>query len=107
VAQPEVRLTQAMREKMDAGMAEWKTPYGKKLEIRFVPQTGMCRIAFTDGGELPPDMKGTYTSQHLAAQNIEKYLRRRWTDQMKQVDKQKRSKLKDKAKEPEPSGESA
>jgi len=57
----------------DAGTTE----KGKDLGIYQVLNTSLYKIAFKQGGELPKELTGMYTSPRLAQETIDKYLNNR------------------------------
>ena len=50
------------------------TPNGKEIKIINAPGTGHYKIQFTQGGELPQELTGFYTSSAVAQVAVRNYL---------------------------------
>lgn len=50
------------------------TPNGKEIKIINAPGTGHYKIQFTQGGELPAELDGLYTSSAVAQVAVRNYL---------------------------------
>lgn len=50
------------------------TPNGKEIKIINAPGTGHYKIQFTQGGELPNELSGLYTSSAVAQIAVRNYL---------------------------------
>jgi|DEB0MinimDraft_3_1074331.scaffolds.fasta_scaffold57946_2 hypothetical protein len=55
-------------------MDTFTTPNGKELKIVNAPGTGHYKIQFTQGGELPQELTGFYTSSAVAQVAVRNYL---------------------------------
>ena len=55
----------------------WTTDQGKEIKIFHVTNSGMYKIAFANGGELPEEFKGKFTSKKEAEKTITRYLNRK------------------------------
>lgn len=55
-------------------MRNYTTPRGKDVEI--YPEGNLWKIQFTNGGELPGELAGAFTSEGIAAQRTELYIKR-------------------------------
>lgn len=58
------------------------TPNGKEISIAVVPGTQHYKIHFTQGGELPVELTGLYTSYKKALMDVAVYLGKK-TDKKK------------------------
>ncbi len=52
----------------------WTTPNGKEIKLYNVENTGLYKIAFATGGELPKELQGKFTSPSQAAKFIEAFI---------------------------------
>jgi len=59
---------------VQAPKKENKTKAGKKLQVVHSRGTGLYKVQFTSGGQLPDWLTGAYTSVTLAQKDIDKYL---------------------------------
>ena len=57
-------------------MSEFVTPNGKHIDLVNVPGTVMIKAQFREGGQLPTELKGTFTSHKIAGRMIDRYLAR-------------------------------
>jgi len=55
-------------------MDTFMTPNGKEIKIVNAPGTGHYQIQFTQGGELPQELTGFYTSSAVAQVAVRNYL---------------------------------
>jgi hypothetical protein len=55
-------------------MDTFMTPNGKEIKIINAPGTGHYKIQFTQGGELPNELSGLYTSSAVAQVAVRNYL---------------------------------
>ena len=55
-------------------MDTFMTPNGKEIKIVNAPGTGHYQIQFTQGGELPQELTGFYTSSAIAQVAVRNYL---------------------------------
>ena len=55
-------------------MDTFMTPNGKEIKIVNAPGTGHYKIQFTQGGELPHELTGFYTSSAIAQVAVRNYL---------------------------------
>jgi hypothetical protein len=55
-------------------MDTFMTPNGKEIKIVNAPGTGHYKIQFTQGGELPHELTGFYTSSAVAQVAVRNYL---------------------------------
>jgi len=55
-------------------MDTFTTPNGKEIKIVNAPGTGHYQIQFTQGGELPQELTGFYTSSAVAQVAVRNYL---------------------------------
>jgi len=55
-------------------MDTFMTPNGKEIKIVNAPGTGHYQIQFTQGGELPQELTGLYTSSAVAQVAVRNYL---------------------------------
>jgi len=51
-----------------------ETPNGKGIKIVQIQNSSLYGVTFADGGELPPELKGRWTSPDLAKKEIDKYI---------------------------------
>lgn len=49
-------------------------PSGKKIAIHKVANSALYRVAFTSGGELPPELSGMWTDAYQAQKAITAYI---------------------------------
>lgn len=63
----------------DAAMSKLMTPGGKSLQVFHIKNTSLYGVSFTDGGELPGELRGRFTSGSRARKAIEGYLNKMWT----------------------------
>lgn len=68
-------------------MTEFKTPAGKVIETYICPTTAHLKVRFANGGELPHELSGVFTSRALAEIAITSYLLRNATKQTEEVKK--------------------
>ena len=55
-------------------MDTFMTPNGKEIKIVNAPGTGHYQIQFTQGGELPSELTGFFTSSAIAQVAVRNYL---------------------------------
>lgn len=55
-------------------MAKFETGKGKSISTFIDPKTAHVRIRFDQGGELPEELSGLFTSVRVAEQMITSYL---------------------------------
>lgn len=55
-------------------MEQYVTPNGKPVSTFIVPNTGHVGVKFNQGGELPTELSGLFTSVRLANIAIENYI---------------------------------
>lgn len=55
-------------------MDTFMTPNGKEIKIINAPGTGHYKIQFTQGGELPQELDGVFTSSAVAQVAVRNYL---------------------------------
>ena len=55
-------------------MDTFTTPNGKEIKIINAPGTGHYKIQFTQGGEIPADLDGLFTSSAVAQVAVRNYL---------------------------------
>lgn len=55
-------------------MDTFMTPNGKEISIVNAPGTGHYKIQFTQGGELPNELTGLFTSSAVAQVAVQSYL---------------------------------
>jgi len=55
-------------------MSEFKTPGNKTIEAYIEPSTAHVRIRLKEGGKLPEELSGVYTSMAIAELAINTYL---------------------------------
>lgn len=55
-------------------MSKFETPNGKEIATYVEPNSAMFRIKFVQGGELPTDLQGVFTSEKFADRAIKSYL---------------------------------
>lgn len=55
-------------------MDTFMTPNGKEIKIINAPGTGHYKIQFTQGGELPAELNGLFTSSAVAQVAVRNYL---------------------------------
>lgn len=55
-------------------MDTFMTPNGKEIKIINAPGTGHYKIQFTQGGEIPVELSGLYTSSATAQVAVRNYL---------------------------------
>lgn len=55
-------------------MSKFTTPNGKDVETFIDPKTAHVRIKFNQGGELPEELSGLFTSERVANQAIAAYI---------------------------------
>ena len=55
-------------------MDTFMTPNGKEIKIINAPGSGHYKIQFTQGGELPAELTGLYTSSAIAQVAVRNYL---------------------------------
>jgi hypothetical protein len=55
-------------------MKHYETPRGKDITV--FPIGNAWKVQFDQGGELPNDLSGLFTSEGIAAQAVEMYLER-------------------------------
>lgn len=73
-------------------MTEFVTEGGKELQIVTDPQTAHIKIQFKEGGQLPEELSGLFTSKAVAEIAIRSYLA---NAQPKKTTKQKVAELKE------------
>ena len=73
-------------------MTEFKTPAGKVIETYVCPTTAHLKVRFANGGELPHELSGVFTSKALADIAITSYLLRNATKQVQEVKKKEEKK---------------
>tara|TARA_B110000977_G_C10926561_1_gene435339 strand:- start:432 stop:695 length:264 start_codon:yes stop_codon:yes gene_type:complete len=73
-------------------MSEVKTPAGKVIETFVDPITAHLKVRFADGGVLPEELSGMFTSKALADIAIQMYLLKNETKQTKAVEKKEERK---------------
>lgn len=57
-------------------MSEFKTANGKEIEIFTDPATAHVKVKFKDGGQLPEELSGLFTSRAIAEVAVTSYLLR-------------------------------
>lgn len=55
-------------------MSQFTTAYGKDVATYIDPKTAHVRIKFVQGGELPVELQGIFTSVRVADQMIVNYI---------------------------------
>jgi|TARA_R110000796_G_scaffold78376_4_gene174817 hypothetical protein len=55
-------------------MSDFKTPGGKTISTYICPQTAHVKIKLEEGGKLPEELSGIFTSRAIANISIETYL---------------------------------
>ena len=55
-------------------MAKFITPNGKDVSSYVTPNTALWAVKFNQGGELPQQLSGTFTSERLADVAINQYI---------------------------------
>ena len=55
------------------------TPNGKEVVVVNKPGTGHYKVQFTSGGELPAELSGFFTKEHMANMAIFRYLENKKT----------------------------
>lgn len=73
-------------------MSTFTTPGGKEITTFLDPKTAQLRIKFVDGGELPQELTGIFTSRALADIAIRSYLLRNEDSQVKATVKKEEKK---------------
>ena len=53
---------------------EFKTPAGKTVSVVREPKHGYLKIQFKEGGEVPQELQGYFTTPALAEKTIRMYL---------------------------------
>lgn len=62
----------------DYGIEHLMSPQGRHLLIAPVAGTALYALKWKEGGDLPPNLKGRYTSVSNAMTDAKKYLHERW-----------------------------
>lgn len=75
-------------------MSKYKTPAGKTIEVYLCPQMAVRKIKLKEGGKLPVELSGIFTSEQLAYLAIETYLKKNAQKQEKKVEVKKEEKPK-------------
>jgi hypothetical protein len=57
-------------------MKSFTTNGQKEIQITTCPRTAQIRLKFSNGGELPQDLSGIYTSERQAEHAVNLYLER-------------------------------
>tara|TARA_R110000772_G_scaffold20940_1_gene57953 strand:+ start:1555 stop:1818 length:264 start_codon:yes stop_codon:yes gene_type:complete len=73
-------------------MSEFKTPGGKTIATYVDPTTAHLRIKLVEGGQVPTELSGMYTSTALADLAIKTYLLTNEETQTKAVEKKEAKK---------------
>jgi len=73
-------------------MSEFKTPGGKTIATYVDPTTAHLRIKLVEGGQVPTELSGMYTSMALADLAIKTYLITNEETQTKAVEKKEAKK---------------
>tara|TARA_B110000858_G_scaffold114477_1_gene130843 strand:+ start:25 stop:288 length:264 start_codon:yes stop_codon:yes gene_type:complete len=73
-------------------MSEFKTPGGKTIATYVDPTTAHLRIKLVEGGQVPTELSGMYTSMALADLAIRTYLLTNEETQTKAVEKKEAKK---------------
>ena len=64
-------------------MEQFVTPNGKPVSTYIIPNTGHVGIKFNQGGELPAELSGAFTSTRLAEIAIKNYIEKQETKKAK------------------------
>ena len=64
-------------------MEQFVTPNGKPVSTYIIPNTGHVGIKFNQGGELPVELSGAFTSTRLAEIAIKNYIEKQETKKAK------------------------
>jgi hypothetical protein len=86
-------------------MDTFMTPNGKEIKIVNAPGTGHYKIQFTQGGELPQELTGFFTSSAVAQVAVQTYLLNNKAKFEKKADNKKLEESLKKPKEEQPTEE--